>query len=109
MAATKDFLQTFDDIERLTGSKRERALRLAEKAQFMNQQIVKLQRVLAKKGWVEEYQNGANQCGQKKSSEADVYIALTKNFLAIMKQLEDMLANVPLSGDESKLAQFLND
>lgn len=106
--AKKNFDLTIADIERMSGSKRERALRLFEKASFMNDEMMKLQRLLKKKGWTEEYQNGANQCGLKKSSEADVYIALTKNYLATMKQLEDMLSSVPLE-PTSKLQSFVDE
>lgn len=101
MAKIKTFEQTSAEIELLNGSKRERAERLLEKAQFMDTELMKLQKILEVKGWVEEYQNGATQSGMKKSSEADVYATLTKNYLATMKQLDDMLPSQNDSaGDE---------
>lgn len=101
-----DFKQTKKNIERLTGSKRERALALMDKVLFMEDELGKLQEILQKKGWTEEYQNGANQYGIKKSSEADVYNALIKNYTSALKQLEELL---PAETGESKLDKFLNE
>ena len=42
-------------------------------------------------GWTSEYQNGQNQWGTKKSPEAETYIALSKNYAAIVKQLTELV------------------
>lgn len=101
-----DFTQTKANIERLTGSKRERALALADKVAFMEAELVKLQKIIEKKGWTEEYRNSETQYGVKKTAEADAYNALIKNYLSAMKQLEDLVPDVAA---ESKLDKFLND
>lgn len=98
LAILKNFKLTLKDIQQLSGSKQERATRLYEKASFMDAELMKLQEILAEKGWTEEYKNGANQFGLKKSSEADIYTTLSKNYLATMKQLDEMLKSVQ-SGD----------
>lgn len=101
-----DFKQTKANIERLSGSKKERALALMDKVAFMEAELTKLQDILTAKGWTEQYMNGANQYGIKKSSEADVYNALIKNYTSALKQLEDL---VPEDTAESKLDKFLNE
>ena len=67
------------------------AMNLLDKAMFMETELLKLQKNLKEKGWTEEYKNGANQFGLKKSSEGEVYIALVKNYSTVMKQLQDIL------------------
>lgn len=99
------FKKTAEEIKTLDGGKRERAERLLNKAVFMNEELEKLQEVLQEKGWTESYQNGATQSGLKKSTEADVYTTLVKNFLSTMKQIEDMLPEEKRAGDE--LMRFL--
>ena len=37
------------------------------------------------------YKNGENQYGTKKSPEAETYIALSKNYAAVIKQLTDLV------------------
>ena len=47
--------------------------------------------LIEKDGWTSEYQNGQNQWGTKKSPEAETYIALSKNYAAIIKQLTELV------------------
>ena len=71
----------------------------------MEEELGKLQAILSEKGWTEEYSNGATQHGLKKSSEADVYIMLSKNYLATLKQINDML---PDGRGADDLIEFLD-
>ena len=86
-------------IDGLPESRKEIALNLLGKIKFMDLEIMKLQKILKKKGWTEEYQNGENQKGLKKSSEADVYNTLIKNYLSAVKQLTEMLPVSEESGE----------
>lgn len=86
-----DFKKTKSKLKELTGSKKERATALFNKVEFMDAELMKLQEILKEKGWTENYQNGSNQFGMKKSSEADVYNTLIKNYTSAMKQLDEML------------------
>lgn len=79
-----------DLIDTLPDAKKSIATGLLDKAVFMDSELLKLQKILKSKGWVEEYQNGANQSGMKKSSEADVYNAMIKNYNATLKQISDL-------------------
>lgn len=78
----------FKDLE---PNKKKLVTPLIEKAAFMSVELDELQAFLAVEGFTSEYQNGENQWGTKKSPEADVYIALSKNYTAVIKQLTDLV------------------
>lgn len=102
----KGFNKIESEFATISEGKKQIAMNLLDKAKFMERELSKLQRILKDKGWTEEYKNGANQFGLKKSSEGEVYIALTKNYVGVMKQLHDMLGKSEGSADE--LMNFLN-
>lgn len=75
---------------------------LIEKAAFMSVELDDLQEIIEQDGWTSEYKNGENQYGTKKSPEADTYIALSKNYAAVIKQLTDL---VPAAKRKKKQAR----
>ena len=79
---------------------------LIEKAAFMSIELDDLQETIRQEGWTSEYQNGENQWGTKKSPEADTYIALSKNYAAVIKQLIDL---VPAAKRKESRLQALRD
>lgn len=85
--------KTKAEVKLLPPSKRERATKLLLKAEFMESELNKLEEIIKDKGWVEPYQNGANQKGFKKCTEGETYIALSKIYLSCMKALDDILPN----------------
>ena len=95
-----NFSKVKKEIAQLSDGKKQLAMNLLNKAQFMETELLKLQASLIEKGWTEEYKNGANQFGVKKSSEGEIYIALTKNYATIMKQLHDILGKTDATADE---------
>ena len=99
------FTKVSRKIKELPPEKRELAAKLLEKAKFMDGELMKLQEALEEKGWVEEYQNGANQRGFKKSTEGDMYNALIKNYNSVLSALYKMLPEETTAGDE--LIEFL--
>ena len=63
--------------------------------------LYELRKIINDKGYTEEYQNGANQKGTKKRSEVETYIQLSKNYMAIVKQLTDLLPKqAPVEKDD---------
>ena len=64
---------------------------LIEKAAFMSIELDELKNVIEETGWTSGYKNGENQYGTKKSPEAETYIALSKNYAAIIKQLTELV------------------
>ena len=85
------FTKVKTEIKNLPDASKQLAMNLLDKAIFMEQELTKLQASLKEEGWTEEYKNGANQFGLKKSSKGEVYIALVKNYSTVMKQLQDIL------------------
>lgn len=63
----------------------------SDRTAFMSIELDDLQAKLEKDGWTSEYQNGQNQWGTKKSPEAETYIALSKNYAAVIKQLTELV------------------
>ena len=64
---------------------------LIENVAFMSVSLDELQQAINLKGYVEEYQNGANQKGVKKCSEVEIYNVMIKNYMASVKQLTELL------------------
>ena len=67
------------------------ARKLVSRAAFLAVTIDRLERDIAENGYEDEYQNGVNQSGKKKSAAAELHVTYTKNLLAVMKQLNEML------------------
>ena len=105
MQKEADFVKVREKIAELSAEKRELAERLLDKAAFMDSELAKLQTVISFKGWVEEYQNGANQRGFKKSTEGDMYNTMIKNYNSVISALYKMLPED--TGTTDELAEFL--
>ncbi len=90
----------FKDIE---PNKRQTVEKLIANAAFMAESLDELQEVIREKGFVEEYQNGANQSGIKKCSEVEIYNTMIKNYSSIVKQLIDLLPGDSKSGGDELL------
>lgn len=84
----KRLKEIFAELEE---NKRNLVTPLIEKAAFMSIELDDLQETIEQKGWTSEYKNGENQFGTKKSPEADTYIALSKNYAAVIKQLTELV------------------
>ena len=96
-------------FENLTQDAAAVAEKLIENAAFMAVTLNELQGIINVKGYIEEYQNGENQFGTKKSSEVDIYNTMIKNFNTTMKQLIDMLPDSPSGGNSKNAAlEYIN-
>jgi hypothetical protein len=73
---------------------------LVDEAAFMAASLYELREIINEKGYTEEYQNGENQKGTKKCSEVEIYIQLSKNYMAVIKQLTDLLPKGDLTKPE---------
>ena len=80
--------------------------KLISNAAFMAESLEELQEIIRIKGFVEEYQNGANQYGVKKCSEVDIYNTMIKNYSSVIKQLLDLLPDGSSNGGD-ELLDFL--
>ena len=89
------------------GAQKELLTNLIRKAEFIHGELLKLQDIILKKGWVEEYQNGQNQHGVKKSSEGDTYNQLIKNYTTLMRQIMEKLPTKTNEPDEFE--RYMNE
>lgn len=80
--------------------------KLIENAAFMEIQLSNLQKEIEEKGTVSEYQNGENQWGTKKSPEVEIYNTMVKNYMAVIKQLLELLPEGD-AGNEDELTAFI--
>ena len=70
---------------------------------FMTVEMSEAKAIVQKTGLVEEYKNGANQMGYKKSSAIETYDKLVNSRLRCIKQIADMMpppAISPTAGAE---------
>ena len=98
---TRRLKEIFKDLE---PNKLKAVDTLIDRAAYITVSLQELEEKLNEVGWTEEYVNGRNQAGVKKSAAADAYNSLTKNLTTIMKQLVDM---VPPAQKESRLAAMM--
>lgn len=94
-------------FEELEENKRNLVTPLIEKAAFMSIELDDLQEKIEQDGWTSEYKNGENQYGTKKSPEAETYIALSKNYAAVIKQLTELVPAAKRK--ESRLAALRDE
>lgn len=73
------------------GAKKDVLENLAAEAAFMKIQLAALRKKIKKDGWEEQYQNGANQKGIKKSVAGDTYNQLFKNYSICLQKISDLL------------------
>lgn len=79
--------------EKNAPKKKRALLALVDNAAFMAVSLKELQEAINRKGYVEEYQNGKEQKGVKKSSETDIYNSMVKNYIAAIKQICDAISD----------------
>jgi predicted transcriptional regulator len=84
----------------LPNTKKEVTKELIENAAFISVTLNELKDIMNKNGVKEEYKNGRNQYGYKDSVESKNYDRLIKNYMAIIKQLTDLLPKEDLTRKE---------
>lgn len=65
--------------------------KLIDEAAFQAVTLEETREIIKRDGVIEEYQNGANQRGIKKSSAVEVYDKMVNTYSRIIKQLCDLL------------------
>lgn len=75
---------------------------LVGEAAFMGASLFQLREIIDKKGYTEEYQNGANQKGVKKRSEVEIYNVMIKNYTAAIKQIMEIAGKSGKKGENGK-------
>ena len=81
---------------------------LIDEASFMFVTLKHLKDFINKNGVKEKYVNGNNQYGYKDSVEAKTYNAMIKNYIAVIKQLNEELPKNKKINPEDEFDQFNN-
>lgn len=88
--------------------KKKLANRLIENAGFMAILLSDLQEDIKINGYKEEYKNGENQYGYKRSIAADLYQVTIKNYSNTIRQLNDLLPKDTNIEDDDGFMDFIN-
>jgi len=100
-AEIKRLTKIFANIDE---DKRELCEQLVQNAAFMAVSLWDLQEQIKIDGWVEDYQNGANQKGRKTGSAAVLYTKLINNYRQVIGDLCKLLPK-----GEQELARMSSD
>ncbi len=80
---------------------------LMKNAAFMAITLEDLQDDINERGISESYENTAGKIATKKTPEADIYNSMIKNYLAVIKQLVDLLPKDETTKAEDELVNFI--
>jgi hypothetical protein len=96
-------------LKDLDAKKKKAISSLVNNAAFMAITLEDLQEEINLNGVTETYQNGANQSGVKKSAAVEVYNAMIKNHVNVVKQLTDLLPKVESTKKSDGFDEFVGD
>ena len=83
---------------------------LVEEAAFMAVTLEETRQIITRDGVIENYQNGENQKGIKKSSAVEVYDKMVNTYARIIKQLTELLPKrVFISGEDGDEPVVVDD
>lgn len=90
----------------LPDNKKKMAEKLIENASFMSITLDKLKEDIKLYGVKETYVNGKDQFGFKESIESKTYNTMVKNYMNIIKQLNDMLPEEKKINEDDEFERF---
>lgn len=90
----------------LTDNKKKMAEKLIENASFMSITLDELKEDIKLYGVKETYVNGKDQFGFKESIESKTYNTMVKNYMNIVKQLNDMLPEEKKINEDDEFDRF---
>lgn len=90
----------------LPENKKKMADKLIENASFMSITLDELKEDIKKYGVKETYVNGKDQYGFKESIESKTYNTMIKNYMNIIKQLNDMLPEQKQINEDDEFEKF---
>ena len=93
----------FKDLEE---NKKKLAKSLIENAAFMSITLEDLKKDIVKYGVKETYVNGKDQYGFKESIESKTYNTMIKNYMNIIKQLNDMMPEQKKIDEDDEFKKF---
>lgn len=90
----------------LPENKKKMSEKLIENASFMSITLDELKEDIKLYGVKETYVNGKDQYGFKESIESKTYNTMVKNYMSIIKQLNDMLPEQKKINEDDEFEQF---
>lgn len=90
----------------LPDNKKKMAEKLIENASFMSITLDELKEYIKLYGVKETYVNGKDQFGFKESIESKTYNTMVKNYMNIIKQLNDMLPEEKKINEDDEFERF---
>ncbi|AJQ57903.1 MULTISPECIES: hypothetical protein [Bacillus] len=96
-------------LKNLDPKKKRAVSSLIKNAAFMAVTLEDVQDKINKNGIEEQYQNGANQFGNKKTIAVEVHNNMTKNHAQVMKQLTDLLPKEQPKEEDDGFDEFVAD
>ena len=90
----------------LPDNKKKMAEKLIENASFMSITLDELKEDIKLYGVKETYVNGKDQFGFKESIESKTYNTMVKNYMNIIKQLNDMLPEEKKINEDDEIERF---
>ena len=93
-------------FKKMDPTKLKLAEKLIENAAFMSVTLDELKEYIRDNGVKEEYCNGENQYGYKESVESKNYNTMIKNYMNIIKQLNDMLPESEKVDEDDEFDKF---
>ena len=88
---TSEFNRISAALESVPADKRTAAEKLMQEAAYMTEIIADARDEIDANGIIEEYQNGENQFGRKKSPAVEIYDRAVNSYAKIIKQLTDLM------------------
>ena len=96
-------------VEVVSDRKKSLAISLINQIAFMHASIEELEEIINANGYVEVYQNGANQSGVKKSSEVEVFNSMSQRFNQAVSTLLSMIPDETKKETGGSLLQFISE
>ena len=96
-------------FKELPENKKKMTERLIENAGFMSITLEDLRKDIIKYGVKETYVNGKDQFGFKESIESKTYNNMIKNYMNIIKQLNDMLPQEKRIDEKDEFDRFCDN
>ena len=93
-------------FKELPNNKKKMAEKLIENASFMSITLDELKKDIKLYGVKETYVNGKDQFGFKESIESKTYNTMVKNYMNIMRQLNDMLPEEKKTNIDDEFERF---
>ena len=100
---TQKLKKLFNDLPE---NKKKMAEKLIENASFMSITLDELKEDIKTYGVKETYVNGKDQFGFKESIESKTYNTMVKNYMNIIKQLNDMLPEEKKINEDDEFDRF---